>query len=225
MRSRRQDLGLSIILVIQVCTLFLVAPLVGSGMARPLVFDVFRFGFATVAVLMIARTRFAAIVIMATFLTSLAVSMLFGPGRQTIEAYLFRTVVGNCFDLTIAIFVAQIAFGRGRVTVHRIMGAVILYLSIGTIFASFYRVSDLTLRSAFSGLAADQRSIQGQLIYFSLTALTTTGFGDIVPLHPIVRSLANLEAVIGQLFPATLLARLVTLHAAKTDKIDDASSE
>ena len=38
-------------------------------------------------------------------------------------------------------------------------------------------------------------------------------------MHPLVRSLASLESVIGQLFPATLLARLVMLHAANgTDK-------
>lgn len=42
--------------------------------------------------------------------------------------------------------------------------------------------------------------------------LTTSGYGDIVPLHPFARSLATLEAVIGQLFPATLLAWLVTLE-------------
>jgi hypothetical protein len=42
--------------------------------------------------------------------------------------------------------------------------------------------------------------------------LTTTGYGDIVPLHPYARSLANIEAVIGQLYPATLVARLVTLE-------------
>jgi hypothetical protein len=36
----------------------------------------------------------------------------------------------------------------------------------------------------------------------------------VLGLHPPVRSIANLESVIGQLFPATLLARLVTLHAA-----------
>jgi len=52
-----------------------------------------------------------------------------------------------------------------------------------------------------------------ELVYFSLTTLTTTGFGDIVPVHAIARSLATLEAVIGQLYPATLLARLVTLEA------------
>ncbi|HUB63281.1 MAG TPA: potassium channel family protein, partial [Methylocella sp.] len=42
--------------------------------------------------------------------------------------------------------------------------------------------------------------------------LTTVGYGDITPVHPIARSLCNLEAIIGQLYPATLLARLVTLE-------------
>jgi hypothetical protein len=49
-------------------------------------------------------------------------------------------------------------------------------------------------------------------VYFSFTTMTSTGFGDIIPLHPFARSAANLEAVMGQLFPATLLARLVTLE-------------
>jgi hypothetical protein len=44
--------------------------------------------------------------------------------------------------------------------------------------------------------------------------VTSVGYGDIVPLHPYARSLANLEAIIGQLYPATLLARLVTLQLA-----------
>jgi hypothetical protein len=44
--------------------------------------------------------------------------------------------------------------------------------------------------------------------------LTTTGYGDIAPLHPFARSLANIEAIIGQIYPATLLARLVTLELA-----------
>jgi len=34
-------------------------------------------------------------------------------------------------------------------------------------------------------------------------------------LHPVVRGIANVEAIIGQLYPATLLARLVTLHIAE----------
>jgi hypothetical protein len=38
------------------------------------------------------------------------------------------------------------------------------------------------------------------------------GYGDITPLHPMARDIANLEAVLGQLYPATLLARLVSLE-------------
>jgi hypothetical protein len=50
------------------------------------------------------------------------------------------------------------------------------------------------------------------LIYFSFVTLTTVGYGDILPMHPVARSLCNLESIIGQLYPATLLARLVSLE-------------
>ena len=46
----------------------------------------------------------------------------------------------------------------------------------------------------------------------SLTTLTTTGYGDIVPVDPFARSLANLESVIGQFYLAIPVARLVTLE-------------
>jgi hypothetical protein len=50
------------------------------------------------------------------------------------------------------------------------------------------------------------------LTYFSFATLTTVGYGDVLPVHPLARSLSSLEAIIGQLYPATLLARLVTLE-------------
>jgi Ion channel len=49
-------------------------------------------------------------------------------------------------------------------------------------------------------------------MYFSLTTLTTTGYGDIVPVDPFARSLANLESVLGQFYLAITVARLVTLE-------------
>jgi len=50
------------------------------------------------------------------------------------------------------------------------------------------------------------------LIYFSVMTLTTVGYGDITPIHPMARALAMLEAVIGQLFPVILIARLVAME-------------
>jgi hypothetical protein len=58
----------------------------------------------------------------------------------------------------------------------------------------------------------DNLAVFSTLNYFSFVTLTSVGYGDIVPVHPFARSLANIEAIIGQLYPATLLARLVTIE-------------
>jgi Na+/H+-dicarboxylate symporter len=50
------------------------------------------------------------------------------------------------------------------------------------------------------------------MLYFSLATLTTTGYGDIVPLNPFARSLASLESVIGPFYLAITVARLVTME-------------
>jgi voltage-gated potassium channel Kch len=50
------------------------------------------------------------------------------------------------------------------------------------------------------------------LLYFSVVTLTTLGYGDIAPAMPAARMLCSLEAVIGQLFVAVFIARLVALH-------------
>jgi hypothetical protein len=53
------------------------------------------------------------------------------------------------------------------------------------------------------------------IVYFSFVTLASTGFGEIVPVHPLLRTLANVEAIIGQLYPATMLARLITLEVRR----------
>ena len=49
-------------------------------------------------------------------------------------------------------------------------------------------------------------------MYFSLTTLTTTGYGDILPVDPFARSLANLESVFGVFYIAITVTRIVTLE-------------
>ena len=71
----------------------------------------------------------------------------------------------------------------------------------------------LFIRDAFQGIKIeDSTSLASNLIYFSFVTLTSTGYGDILPVHPIARSLCNVETIVGQLYPATLLARLVSLQ-------------
>jgi hypothetical protein len=116
--------------------------------------------------------------------------------------------------VTLAIVTARAVFAPGQITFHRVIGAVLLYLTIGLIFVAFYAYVSLLEPNAFTGLPPlkDDLSVAGNLIYFSFVTLTSVGYGDIVPLHPYARGLANVEAIFGQLYPATLLARLVTLE-------------
>ena len=115
--------------------------------------------------------------------------------------------------VTLGIVVARAVFGGGRITYHRIVGAILLYLLIAVTFATLFAFVGLSISDAFKGIAfKDDLALASSLFYFSFVTLTSTGYGDIVPVHPLARSLCNLECIIGQLYPATILARLVTLE-------------
>jgi hypothetical protein len=115
--------------------------------------------------------------------------------------------------LVIIWVVADAVFAAGRITYHRVVGAVLLYLAIGLIFVALYTLVGALAPGAFQGLTVtDRPSLPSDLVYFSFATLTTVGYGDIIPVHPFARSFSNIEAILGQLYPATLLARLVSLE-------------
>jgi len=115
--------------------------------------------------------------------------------------------------------VARAVFGPGAVTYHRIMGAILLYLTIGATFVALYTFVGLIDPNAFTGIPMDDSpALPSNFIYFSFVTLTSTGYGEIVPVDPFARSLSNIEGIIGQLYPATLLARLVSLEIERRRK-------
>ena len=96
-------------------------------------------------------------------------------------------------------------------------GAIAAYLLIGLFFANTYCLFNALIPGSFSyplnpALLHPGQNLNYLFTYFSLVTLTTTGFGDIAALHPAARSLVMLEAVIGTLYPAILIARLVSLQ-------------
>jgi hypothetical protein len=93
------------------------------------------------------------------------------------------------------------------------MGAILLYLAMGLAFAALFALIGVASDTAFSGFVVkDSRNLWDTMIYFSFGVLTGIGSGDMTALHPMVRSLTLVEAMIGILYPATLLARVVTLQ-------------
>jgi len=98
----------------------------------------------------------------------------------------------------------------GRVTTRRIEGAIAVYLLLGFTWAQAYELVALWHPGAFAGALDGERS--QPWTYYSFVTLTTMGYGDIMPVHPLARALAVLEALTGQLYLAILLARLVSLE-------------
>jgi hypothetical protein len=116
-------------------------------------------------------------------------------------------------SVTLGIVVARAVFAGGRITYHRIVGAILLYLLIAVAFATLFAILGLSIPDTIKGIEfQDDAALASSLFYLSFVTLTSTGYGDIVPIHPLARSLCNIESIIGQLYPATILARLVTLE-------------
>ena len=106
-------------------------------------------------------------------------------------------------------------FSEGRINLHRIQGAVAVYLLLGVIWSYSYRLVVQIDPGAFNLPAiADESTLMSKLVYFSFVTLTTVGYGDITAAHPAARSLALLEALTGQLFLAVLIARLVSMEVS-----------
>jgi hypothetical protein len=115
----------------------------------------------------------------------------------------------------LAVVVLLQVFREGPITVHRIQGAISVYLLLGLMWAAVFALVYLNDPQSFSFAALPQSTlpvIRARFVYFSFTTLTTVGYGDITAVSPIARSLAMLEAVTGQLFPAILIARLVSME-------------
>lgn len=216
--SEDSDIGFSIVLAIQMAVIFVVAPLAATGGASFELVEMLRFGLAATTMLVIARHPAVRSAVALAFVATLLASLHWRLGQTANVIAAIKTIVTIGFDTTVATIVGIAAFGPGRVTVHRILGAVILYLYVALIFAGLFRLAMLVTDTAFAGIPSGPRAQFSGLLYFSLGSLTTEGTGEILAVHPLVRSLASLEAVIGQLFPATLLARLVMLHAAKEER-------
>ena len=62
------------------------------------------------------------------------------------------------------------------------------------------------------------RDVFSEMYYFSFVTLTTLGYGDILPVSRLARSLATMEAILGQLYLAVVIASLVGIQISSNSK-------
>jgi hypothetical protein len=213
LQQQHGDRLLTFLTVLLLLLMFVVAPLQAAGLVAFQALGIV-IALALIAGALVLSASPTAVVIMSiAFCMNIVVIIL--RLQKTPSSYDLYLVAGAwlMIALTLVVVVARAVFGPGRVTYHRIVGAVLLYLLIALTFVSLFTFVGLIVPDAFTGIRLeDSPALASTLFYFSFVTLTSTGYGDIVPVHPVARSLCNLETIIGQLYPATLLARLVTLE-------------
>ena len=96
---------------------------------------------------------------------------------------------------------------RGVVTIEAVLGVLCIYLLLGMFFAFVYGAVDRLGGAPF--FAGGQPTTQADLLYFSFTSLTTVGYGDFTARSNLGHTLANLEALIGQLYLVTIVGVIV----------------
>jgi hypothetical protein len=234
MRARRFDilLGAMLLLLLSTPVVRLVADL-GSPMLAHVTVNLVYGLILVSAVFAVCQTRrslvIAAVLALPAFLLHeirvvLGVDALLGAGH----------VFSVCFlGYTIYVLLRHI-FSVDRVTLNTICAALCVYLLISLVWANFYSLTAIVEPKAFAINVAERDEAEGEAmrldgtgtiypVYFSLVTLTTLGYGDIVPVGDAARMLAAVEAVVGQLYLAVLVARLVGLHISQSSKTSDSS--
>jgi hypothetical protein len=208
-----QDRSLTALLLYLVVNIFVLLPFSSEGLWELVVNDV-AFSLILISGVFAVSPRYSIKVLMVVSALGAFLLRWLVLVQPTLGLRLADLLSTIFFLLLLALIVLRQVFKEGHITLYRIMGAVAVYLIVGLAFANVYQFIFLIRDGAFafSSGFADSEVFFSRFLYFSFVTLTTLGYGDITPLHPAAKSLVMLQGIVGMLFPAIMITRLVGLE-------------
>ena len=129
-------------------------------------------------------------------------------------------VIGSFFGILffgfVAVNILSFVFEQREITLDVIYGAIVVYLLIASTWALLYRLLESIQPGSFSIVSEEVQRGSLVFFYYSFVTITTLGYGEITPVTDVARSLAIIEAVIGQLYLVVTVARLVGIHISQS---------
>lgn len=204
-----------------VIVLFLVAlPILEPGGARPTPVRIGLTSIFVTGVYVAHRRRAIFILAIAMLIPTLAARWI-----AAIADLSFGPSLGLGLGALLLAFVTAVVLvdvvRQHEVSADTIVGGINVYLLLGLTFMLIHVWVDVSLPDSYirrgvsvSELAPGPESATNltTMIYFSFTTLTTLGYGDIVPTNPVSQMVTNVEAILGQLYVAIFIARLVAMY-------------
>ena len=203
-----EEKSLSVLLVILLIQIFVVIQLGQGSLFGKIIFSVLYIFLLSVGLVYMTLTRRLALTLFLSLAAAVMLCAIVLTDALWVDIMTDAFIVFYCILLEWIVLLRT--FAKGPITYHRILGSIVGYLLLALIFAHLYDISYLCLgKDTFKGLVSSDKK---EFMYFSLTTLATVGYGDIAPAIPLTRSLSNLEGLTGQLYPAILITRIVSMQ-------------
>jgi len=210
-----EDRSLTVMLVLLLLFIFVFVPVLSRGRAGEIFIKIIYSVMMLTGILSVAKNKKSVIGIGIFAFISLIINWI-SYVEPTVSVLIANDLGEIFFTFVFALVILIKTFKEGDITFQRIQGSIVVYLLMGIIFANvFHAIYLSTGASSFNNI--NNLDLK-EFLYYSFVTLTTVGYGDISPVHPLARSLANLEALIGQLYPAILIARLVSMEFESSNR-------
>lgn len=213
-----KNYSLTFLLIILVFYLFILIPQIRDGDREKIFTGIFFSVLLITGVASVANEkRYKLLILIFASLTLLSrwIASVFHSDARVIS-----DISAIFYFLILSYIITKHIFNKKKIDIHKIIGAVVLYLLIGLIFAYIYSILDFINPGSFIVSVSEPfENYEAKSFYYSFVTLTTTGFGDVIPATRLARNFTVMESLIGQLFPVILIARLVSIEIAyKADK-------
>lgn len=206
-----KESGLSGMLVLLFAMHFILIPLFGSYSSIMVVLNIFWLLFVIAGIISLSKSKKQAIQIsIIPFLFILFGWINFFGSSPFL--LLVDIVLTLCTFCLLIVLVMMKVFEPGPITGYRVAGSIVVYMILTHLWAVIYLYVYEHIPGSFSITLPpfESNTLQANFLYFSYITITTTGFGEIVPLHPFARALVQVEAITGVLYPVILIGRLVS---------------
>ena len=220
-----KESGLSGMLVLLFALHFIIVPLFGSNSSFMIIINIFWMLFLIAGIITLSKSKKKTVLL--SIIPFLFVLfnwiMVFEKTPFVVLTDIILTVA--TFGLLIYLVLLKV-FEPGPITEYRVIGSIVVYMIFANLWSVIYLFIYEHIPGAFQITLPpfESNTLEANFLYFSYITITTTGFGEIVPLHPFARALVQVEALIGVLYPVILIGRLVSdANENKTKKKSQSS--
>lgn len=206
-----KESGLSGMLLLLFIMHFLAIPLLGSYSSFMVILNIFWMLFLLAGIISVAKNKKQAIRISIVPFLFILIEWVTYFNTSNFLFFMDFCLSLISIMLLIVLVLAKV-LEPGPVNVHRIVGSIVVYMLLVNFWSIIYLFVYNHIEGAFQmpEIKFENNSEQANFLYFSYITITSTGFGEILPLHPMARALVQLEVLTGVLYPVVLIGRLVS---------------